>query len=285
VEKIKLEDFEFGEDFRKPEDIAHEARIADGHRNVPPNPAIVMGWYTKRGTSYPIPWGSYGDMSLIVGPSKSMKSRLKTALVAAYSREKPIENFPNMRGVKSHGKFIVDIDTEQNEFHVAEMRRDQLELAAHKTNGHLLTFRLRKYDPAERRAFLKWVCFESEWAGKIGLVCVDGAADLIEDTNDLVQSSQLAGLFMRITDETNAHLITILHRTKQSAKPTGHIGSALLKKAETVVFVEKDENDVVHVKPEYCRNRPFKRFSFRLDPVTLLPVHEEAFDDIFSEPQ
>ena len=283
LNKINLDDIPIGEETKTPIQIAAEAEITDDHRVVKPKPAIVMGYYNKRGQTYPIPWGSYGDMSLIVGPSKSMKSRLKSALVAIYMREKPIENWPDMRGVNSHGKFIIDIDTEQNEFHVNEMRRDQLDLAAFKTNGHLKTFRLRRYSPQERLDFLKWIVFDSPYSGKIGLVVVDGAADLIDDTNDLTQSSMLVNLFMKITDEAGCHLITILHRTKHSAKPTGHIGSAILKKAETVVFVEKAEDGVVTVSPEYCRNKPFRPFKFRLDPITLLPIHEDSFNTIFDD--
>jgi hypothetical protein len=60
-----------------------------------------------------------------------------------------------------------------------------------------------------------------------------------------------------------------LHRNFGSAKPTGHLGSAILKKAETVVFVEK-ENDIVRVSPEYTRNYPFEEFEFKINEEGLL---------------
>jgi len=42
------------------------------------------------------------------------------------------------------------------------------------------------------------------------------------------------------------------------------LGSSILKKAETVLFVEREESHV-RVKPEYTRNEPFEEFSFTLN--------------------
>jgi hypothetical protein len=59
-----------------------------------------------------------------------------------------------------------------------------------------------------------------------------------------------------------------LHRNFQSNKPTGHLGSSVLKKAETVLFVEKN-GDLTNVNPEYTRNIPFDSLSFGVDKEWL----------------
>lgn len=283
IEKIDINDIEVqaeGVEF-KPYEILEEATIRDDEE-VKPNPAIILGYYSHRKVSHPIIFGSYGDVSLIVGPSKSMKTKLKLALCAGYMSSQAKRYFPKMTGIATDRKYILDLDTEQSRFHVKRNKEDVLLMAGLEENPYYQSFNLRKYTPDERYAFLEWLVFKSEYAGKIGLLCVDGAADLINDTNDNMESNKLASLFMRITDEANCHLLTILHRTKSSSKPTGHIGSAILKKAETVVFVERQEDDSIKVTPEYTRNYPFLPFSFKLNEQ-YLPTDVEVLEDIFED--
>jgi len=56
---------------------------------------------------------------------------------------------------------------------------------------------------------------------------------------------------------------------------SGHLGSAILKKAETVAFVEKDD-EVIRVTPEYTRNYPFQEFAFNLNEQ-YLPMQSDNF--------
>lgn len=131
-------------------------------------------------------------------------------------------------------------------------------------------YALREASPNERFQFIDWLVNESMYTGKIGLMAIDGAADLMNDVNDLKESNRIAEAFMTWTTKAQCHLITVLHRNFGSNKPTGHLGSAILKKAETVAFVEraKDENHTV-VTPEYTRNYPFQEFSFLLNEEYL----------------
>jgi len=69
-----------------------------------------------------------------------------------------------------------------------------------------------------------------------------------------------------------------LHRNFGTKKPTGHLGSAILKKAETVIFVEK-ENELTLVNPEYTRNQPFETFAFAVDSNWLPFVVDYQISD------
>ena len=73
----------------------------------------------------------------------------------------------------------------------------------------------------------------------------------------------------------NCHIITVLHRNFGSNKPTGHLGSSILKKSETVAFVEK-QDDVTIVTPEYSRNIPFNDFGFSVDKDWLPFVTDDV---------
>ena len=58
----------------------------------------------------------------------------------------------------------------------------------------------------------------------------------------------------------------VLHTNPNSDKARGHLGSTLMRKAETVIFVHR-VGELSLVEPQYCRNMPFERFAFRIEEV------------------
>jgi hypothetical protein len=60
----------------------------------------------------------------------------------------------------------------------------------------------------------------------------------------------------------------VLHTNPGTDKARGHTGSALQRKAETVLYVRK-VGEVSVVEPQFCRNEPFERFAFRVDDEGL----------------
>lgn len=56
-----------------------------------------------------------------------------------------------------------------------------------------------------------------------------------------------------------------------STKPTGHLGSALQKKCETEIHLEKNEfdNSIIDVKCVSSRGRAFDTFSFFVNSASL----------------
>lgn len=236
-----------------------------------PPVAIGLGYYEYKGEMYSIPFGSYGDFSCVVGASKSMKTKLKQALVAGYIGGNSIKYFPDLKGFDTEDKYVLDFDTEQSTYHAQRTARNVCEMVG--MNPELyVPFSLREYDAKTRLEFIEWIYCESAYRNKIGLGSIDGAADLMDNVNDLELSNIIVGKMLKWTKQTNSHLITVLHRNHGTQKPTGHLGSAITKKAETVAFVTKD-GDRVKVTPEYTRNYPFEEFEFRLNKDHL-PVSE-----------
>lgn len=241
-----------------------------------PPVAIGIGQYEYKGNSYPIPFGSYGDFSCIVGASKSMKTFLKSAIVAGYIGGQAQNYFPSVQGFETEGKFIIDIDTEQSTYHTQRTARRVCEMVGSNSEFYV-PFSLREYDASTRLEFIEYIYNESQWRDRIGLVSIDGAADLMDNVNDLELSNIIVGKMLKWTKQSNSHLITILHRNHGTQKPTGHLGSAITKKAETVAFVTKDD-DTVKVTPEYTRNYPFETFEFALDD-DFLPYEMQTIDN------
>lgn len=225
--------------------------------------AISAGYSQYKGNDYPIPFGSYGDFSCIVGASKSRKTFFKSMVIAGYIGGKTNLIAPTMRGHNIEGRYVLEFDTEQSDYHAQRVTRRVCEMVGD-VYPFYRSFALRKYSPKERLQFIDWVVNESEYRGKIGLMSIDGYVDLVTDFNSLEQAKNLEEKLLSWTQAGKFHCTGILHKNFGTSKPVGHVGSSILKKAETVVFVEK-ENDVTVVKCEYSRNMPFEEFYFNVN--------------------
>lgn len=238
--------------------------------------ALSIGESIYKGNSYPIPFGSYGDFSCIVGASKSRKTFFKCMIEAAYIGGKSNIYNPSIKGHNPDKKFVLSFDTEQSHFHAQRVQRRVLELIGGNCD-YYKTFGLRGYTPKERFDFIDWVVFESDFKNNIGLMSIDGFVDLVTDFNSLEQSTGLTEKLLNWTAKGKMHCTGILHKNFGTAKPVGHVGSSILKKAETVVFVEKGEDDITIVKCEYSRNQPFKEIKFNVDDNDWLPKEIQEF--------
>ena len=248
----------------------------DVSKALPPPPiALSIGEYEYKGKSYPIPFGSYGNFSCIVGASKSMKTFLKSTLIAGYIGGQSNFYFPELKGHNTANKFIIDVDTEQSLWHTQRVAKRACEMIG--TNPeNLIPFSTREHDPRIRFQFIEWILMESEYKNNIGLITIDGAADIMDNVNDLDEANKIVQGLMKWTTKSNCHLSTVLHLNPGNNKPTGHLGSAIMKKAETVAFVEKEENEVT-VTPNYTRNIPFKEFTFSINENHLPQQNDSSF--------
>jgi hypothetical protein len=244
--------------------------LIDPSEELKPQPiAISIGSSNYKGVEYPIPFGSYGDFSCIVGASKSKKTFFKSMIEAGYIGGKSNIYNPSIQGHDSTDKFVISFDTEQSQYHTQRVQRRVLELVG--ANYELYkTFSLRAYSPKERFDFIDWIVFESDFKNKIGLMSIDGYVDLVTDFNSLEQSTGLTEKLLQWTAKGKMHCTGILHKNFGTAKPVGHVGSSVLKKAETVVFIEKDEERTI-AKCEYSRNQSFENITFQVDNHDWLP--------------
>lgn len=248
-----------------PEELFHKAVVPLNEKLRPAPIAISIGQSEYKGNFYPVPFGSYGDFSAIVGASKSKKTFFKSMLIASYLGFK-FDSFTDelIKGHESQGKLVIDIDTEQSDYHSQKVFKRVTEMIGYEPKNYT-GIALRKFSPKERLQVIKWLFEESEMKDNIGLVAIDGVADLVDDINDLKQCNEIVNQLMKWSHDTQSHIITVIHRNFASNKPTGHLGSAILKKAETSVFVEKNEDDdSVMLKPEYTRNIPFENLAFEV---------------------
>lgn len=269
---LNIDNVKQGESFNG--DAVHSECLIDYNKLIEKPPiAISCG----SGYDGDIPLVTYGNFACLVGASKSYKSFFKSALISCYIGGTAQSYFENIKGHDTKGKYIIDIDTEQGEYHVQKASKRVISMIGNQYKGYI-SFALRPKTPEERVKFIDWIFNESQYKDKIGLMSIDGAADLVNNVNDLDKANEITQKFMKWSADNNCAIITVIHKNYESNKPTGHLGSAILKKAETVCFIQKEDN-IAEVKAKYTRNMPFEDFKFRINENGLPQSLEN--DNIF----
>lgn len=234
-----------------------------------PPVAISCGTYQDRNldgtfTEYPIPIGTYGNFSFIQAPPKSMKTYFLSLLSASYQKK---NDYSGLIKGNRQGKKIIHFDTEQGKFHCQKVFRRPLIMNNLTEDKGYYTYALRSLNYKDRINFIDYILKDKLDGDNIGLVIIDGVADLVADVNNLEKCNELVQKLMEWTDKLNCHITTIIHSNYGSEKPTGHLGSFLEKKAETQIKLEKNtvNKGWITVECKRSRNRAFEPFSFTLD--------------------
>ena len=243
------------------------------------HPPVAISFKTKEVSTkdgvqtFPNAIGTYGNFSFVQAPPKSMKTFFVSLLGSAFCN--PKGKFT--RGMDSFrdNKHFVHFDTEQGEWHAQRVfKRIQWMNKGLKLDFYH-TFALRKISYRSRIDFIEYYldCMKEE-GKEIGLVVIDGVADLVSDANNLEESSAIVQKIMAWTTIYNCHIVTVIHSNNGSDKPTGHLGSFLEKKAETQIQLSRDENKLgaITVSCKRSRNTPFEQFDFKLDEEGLPKV-------------
>ena len=187
-------------------------------------------------------WGnliaSRGNISAVVGLAKSRKTFLTAAVASGFLSSSDFLGFDT----PTTGK-VVYIDTEQSRAHVHKVARRILRsigLPTNRNHDQLVVAALRELTPDQR----KEATGEILRRYKPDLLILDGVADLCNDPNDLHESEALTCELMRWSSEYDNHILCVLHSNPGGDKARGHLGSTLLRKAETVMLVRSEERRV-----------------------------------------
>jgi hypothetical protein len=204
------------------------------------------------------PIATYGNFSFIQAPPKSYKSFFTSLLVSAFLKDNKWagDKFSSYREDKS----VFHFDTEQGRWHCQRGFRRVSDMANTMDNYH--TYSLRTIGYKQRLGFIEYILSNAK-EDSIGLVVIDGVADLVSDVNDITECNLCVQKLMEWSAKYNCHISTIIHSNHNSTKPTGHLGSFLEKKAETQISLNREEDSkVVNVSCKRSRNYGFEDFDF-----------------------
>jgi len=233
----------------------------------------------KGDTIVPIALGTYGNLSVITAPPKTKKTFFVSLLASAYLSGTNIYG-GDIKGHRGSGE-LIHIDTEQGAWHCSKVFRRPLDMDSNIPKDKYHTFALRTIGYKERLEFIEY--YLKEKIKEPSLVIIDGIADLCADVNNIEQSNHLVSALMRLSQQQNVHIICVIHQNYGSQKlGTGHLGSALEKKAETVIALEANtvNKEWVTVKCGRSRGYCFDTFSFEVNEKGLPTIVDDLYDPL-----
>ena len=213
-----------------------------------------------------------GNISSFTGKGKSKKTFLTSIILAAMSTSRDIQrkfrsNLPESK------QQILHFDTEQGDYDTYLVSK-RIHSIAGGYREYLGTFNLRDYDPYDRIDIISNAI--KFFKDNIGFVMIDGIADLVNDINDVNESTAIVTKLMHLTKKYNIHISTIIHQNKNDNYATGHLGSSLIKKSEVVIGVETSIDNKSYSTVD-CQNirgaMDFPDFQFYIDD-NVMPVIE-----------
>lgn len=218
--------------------------------------------------------GTLGNISLFIGKAKQGKTfAISMALAAANTGEWLMDKIKI--SLPEDKKSVLSFDTEQSKYHVQRVVRRIGRLIKQDEPINLITYGLRGYNAAECLELVEYAIYNTD---NLGFVVIDGIRDLITSINDEEQASMISAKLLKWSQELNIHIIVVLHTNKGDNNARGHLGTELTNKSESVISIGKDpENkEQIIVAPEYCRNREFNPFAFKIDPHGIPYIVELA---------
>jgi hypothetical protein len=237
-----------------------------------PKPEILLsiGQHEYKGNFYDTPIMTAGEFSAIIATSKAKKSFLKAGLLGCYIGGNSNLLFPNIKTHRTEDFGILDFDTEQGKYYTQRSFRRVKEMAGHNYDNYF-GYATRHISSKDRLLMIDY-CLKNQdtlYKSKVKLISIDGIADLVENTNDIVMSKEASDYILKWTYEYNLHITTIIHKSGITGKPLGHLGTYVLKKAETVIELELNEDFSVKVTNPYSRGYRFEEFTFDVNKDSL----------------
>jgi len=270
IQPIKIEDLGQEEQPKDYIEMLKECIVDLDVEIEQPKILISVGQHEYKGNLYPTPIMTEGEFSAIIAVSKAKKSFLKSALLGSYIGGDANLLFPNIRTHRDSDYGIADFDTEMGKFYTQRAFRRIQDMTGAKYDNYK-GFATRHKSSSERLFMIDTLLKEQKsfFTNDIKLLSIDGIADLVENTNDLLMSKEASDYVMRWTYEYNLHITTVIHKSALTGKPLGHLGTYVLKKAETVINLEVDEIGNVLVDNPFSRGYKFDDFAFNINKDAL----------------
>ena len=173
---------------------------------------------------------------------------------------------------------ILYIDTEQSEWHVSKVMQRINKLIESKRIENLLMYSFDAVPTSQRWQYTEYlICNNPD----VGLVIIDGIADLVKSVNDEIIACDTADWMRRMATINDVAIGYVLHQNpSDSAKMRGHLGTVLMNKSETVIQISssKDNESIKLVQTTQTRNKKPEDWSFEIVegiPIIMDQCHTE----------
>jgi hypothetical protein len=244
----------------------------------PPEIILSIGEHEYKKKMYPTAIMTAGEFSAIIAVSKAKKSFIKSAFIGCYIGGASNILFGNIKSHRDQDYTILDFDTEQGYYYAQRTFRRVQDITQRQYDNYKC-YATRHLTSLQRLQLIEY-CLKNQstlYKTPVKLVSIDGIADLVENTNDIMMSKEASDYLMRWTHEYNIHVTTVIHKSGVTGKPLGHLGTYVLKKTETVIELEVNEDKTINVSNPYSRGVSFEPFNFDVNSDSLPYLIEDIY--------
>jgi hypothetical protein len=218
--------------------------------------------------------GSLGNFSCITGQAKARKSFARFFLEAAAVKNGMLSDTFYVK-LPEGKRDIIYIDTEQGKDNVKFAGQRIMKMAGINNPVNYKAYAFREYSYLERCEMIEEIIINNP---ELGILFLDGVADLASCNNDEVEGNRVAQLLMTWTSRYNIHINTIIHQPRSHGGATGHLGAVVEKKGESIIGVKKD-GDYSIIESKMLRNSAdFSPFPFIINSDYIPELIGEKHD-------
>ena len=219
------------------------------------------------------PFARLGDVQIVSGQAGHGKSMLFSQIITAILKGE----FGELRYELSDlipRPVVLLIDTEQSKDDVIAGKNRVMDLCGYSVTEPRDDFRVIMLRETET-ALERWkMTLQAIYEVKPNIIILDGLLDVVRDFNDQSECAELIYKCMQIATFYRAAMMCVLHQNPQSAKLTGHLGSAAMRKVTDILVVSKEKTkggDVIFsVEETKARgHQDIEDWQFRVLPVSL----------------
>ncbi len=209
------------------------------------------------------PIAHLGGFSVLKGQSKGRKTTFLNTFKAAYQmRPVPLLNTILFHDTK---RKMLWFDTEQAPYEIYYHEKIATKLAGIEKLVGLKTYYLRPFAPDERFEIISQII--DKYKDEVCFVVIDGILDLVNSMNSEEEATMITSWLLKKTENYNQHHCVIIHENYDSGKASGHVGSYLLRKAESIIEINLNKKDgrLSDITPRMMRKKKFPAFSITID--------------------
>jgi hypothetical protein len=200
----------------------------------------------------------------ITGKAKAGKSFALSLLIAAVLQKGEFQGVISSYLPKGRDKVIL-FDTEQSTYHISVIldRIKKLGTTDYQMEN-LITYSFDTITSKLRREYFEDIIIQTQG---VGLVLIDGLADLVGSINDEENSANMLDDLRAFATSLNIAIGYVLHQNpSDNLKMRGHLGSIATNKSESVfqVITSKENKSVKLVEFLDTRNKQPENFAFEI---------------------
>lgn len=212
-----------------------------------PEPLVLRG---------SVPVVQRGELTVISGPKKSLKTHLHQVLITLACGINKIFH------TNSNELKLLTIDTEQNPGLLADQYNHLMDEAG-RPMGQLPDNVKTIWEIGESPEQILADTMSAVRELRPDILVLDGIADMVHDVNDYAESLRLVRKLQKMALDYKMAIVIVIHQNPGTKKERGHLGTILANKTTGYISLSRQGKNVKVSCADGCRGEPFPDFYIR----------------------